>query len=66
MRKDMVCSLSWEDPGEVNGNRLSILEWEIPWTEDPSMTRVHRVTKESDFDSATKQQTKTTAEIIRK
>ena len=30
--------------GEGNGNPLSILAWEIPWTEDPG----NGVTKESD------------------
>ena len=32
-------------PGEGNGDPLSILAWEIPWTEDPGKG----VTKESDM-----------------
>ena len=45
-----VCSLSWEDPLEKDmATNSSILAWEIPWTEEPSRTRVHRVTKESDM-----------------
>ena len=32
-------------PGEGNGDPLSILAWEIPWTEDPGKG----VTKDSDM-----------------
>ena len=32
-------------PGEGNGNHISILAWEIPWAEEPT---VHGVIKELD------------------
>ena len=35
--------------GEGNGNPLSILAWEITWTEEPGGFTVHRVAKDSDM-----------------
>ena len=35
VREIGVQSLGWEDPGEGNGNPLSLLGWRIPWTEEP-------------------------------
>ena len=52
--KTWVCSLSWEDPLEKDmATHSSILAWEIPWTEEPSRTRIYRVTKESDTTATT-------------
>ena len=52
--KTWVCSLSWEDPLEKDmATHSSILAWEIPWTEEPSRTRIYRVTKESDMTATT-------------
>ena len=36
-------------PGEGNGNPLSILAWEIPWTENPGRLQAMWVTEESDL-----------------
>ena len=45
----MVRSLDWEDPLEEEmATHSTILAWEMPWTEEPSGSIVHRVTKESD------------------
>ena len=41
-----VPSLSWEDPLEKEMvTHSSILDWEIPWTEEPGGLTVHGVTK---------------------
>ena len=36
MQKTLVQSLDWEDPLEKEAaTHSSILDWEIPWTEEP-------------------------------
>jgi len=35
-------------PGEENSNPLQYFAWEVPWTEEPGGTTVHRIAKESD------------------
>ena len=40
MQETWVQSLGWEYPLEKEiGTHSSILAWEIPWTEEPSMLR---------------------------
>ena len=36
---------SGRSPAEGHGNPLSILDWRIPWTEDPGRLIVHKITK---------------------
>ena len=35
-------------PGEENSDPLQYFGWEVPWTEEPGGTTVHRIAKESD------------------
>ena len=35
MQDTQVWFLDWKSSQEGNGNPLSILAWEIPWTEEP-------------------------------
>ena len=45
-QETQVRSLGWEDPQEEGlATYSSILAWEIPLTEEPGCTTVHRVTK---------------------
>ena len=46
MQETWVQSLGWEDPLEI---RSSILDWRIPWTEDPGGLQSMGVTKELDM-----------------
>lgn len=39
-----------EDPGEANGNLLSVLTWRVPWTKEPGGLQAHGIT-ESDTTS---------------
>ena len=39
-----IRSLDWEDPLEEGmATHSSMLVWEIPWTEEPDKTTVHKV-----------------------
>jgi len=50
MQETWVQSLSWEDPLIRKGNAThsSILDWEIPWAEEPGQATDHGVAKDSD------------------
>ena len=36
---------SRRSPGEVNGNPVRNLAWEIPWTEEPGRVTVHGIAR---------------------
>ena len=49
MQEMQTWSLGWEDPlQEEMVTHSSILDWEIPWTEEPGGATVHGVVKKSD------------------